>query len=141
NQMIICGSIQDGLRACGGTTIIPGGTHIVTWEQLAEEVQQLINSGNISIHGIRGFELKGTVLYLTDHAGQTWDVDIASLASKGVAGFNIDTDGMLTIRTVDGTEFSVHLREFVSTIVENAVGNATIKNGLLDKDMNLVLTD
>ena len=48
---------------------------------------------------------------------------------------------MLTIRTVDGTEFSVNLRDFVSTIVENAIGNATIKNGLLDKDMNLVLTD
>lgn len=141
NQMIICGSIQAGLRACGGTTIIPGGTHIVTCEQLAEEVQQLINSGSISIPGIQDFELKGTVLYLTDQAGQTWDVDLASLASKGVAGFNIDTDGMLTIRTVDGTEFSVNLRDFVSTIVENAIGNATIKNGLLDKDMNLVLTD
>lgn len=141
NQLIICGSIQAGLRACGGKTIIPGGTNIVTCEQLAEKVDELIKDGAISIPGIQNFELKGTVLYLTDQAGTTWDVDLKSLADKGVAGFTIDDEGKLIIRTADGTEHTVNLRDFVSKIVENAVGNTKITNGLLDSDMNLVLTD
>lgn len=141
NQMILCGSIQAGLRACGSSCdngpILPGGTNIVTCEQLASLVDEAIKSGQIDIPGIESLKFDGTRITLVDQSGTSHQIDLSSLTDKTVQSFVLDAAGVLTLTLGDGTEYSVNLKELLAAMV----GDAAVKNGFLDQDGNLVLTD
>jgi hypothetical protein len=136
NQMLLCGAIQGGLFACGGKTILPTGTQVVTCDQLKDLINQLIIDGEIDIPGIEDFKLVGDTLQLIDQTGHQWDVDLASLAAKGIADFQLGADGKLVITTKDGTTYDVDLADYISQVI----GKAGITNGMLNQDYELVLT-
>lgn len=136
NQMLLCGAIQGGLFACGGKTILPTGTQVVTCDQLKDLINQLIIDGEIDIPGIEDFKLVGDTLQLIDQTGHQWDVDLASLAAKGVGDFQLGADGKLVITTKDGTTYDVDLAGYISQVI----GKAGITNGMLNQDYELVLT-
>lgn len=136
NQMLLCGTIQGGLFACGGKTILPTGTQVVTCDQLKERINQLIINGEINIPGIQDFKLVGDVLQLTDQTGHQWDVDLSSLAAKGMADFQLGVDGKLVIITKDGTTYDVDLADYIAQVI----GKAGITNGMLNQNYELFLT-
>lgn len=140
NEKILCGAIQAGLLSCGGTTILPGGTQIVTCAQLAELVDEAIKNNAITIPGIEDLTFDGSRLTLIDQTGKSWQVDLSSLSDKTVQSFTLTADGVLTLTLKDGTTLPVAMRDMLDGIVADAVREAVIKNGVLDADGNLVLT-
>jgi len=116
--MLDAGVIQGALHSCSGTGIIKRHTRVLTCDEVADVVNELVSLGSIKLDCISSFTYVDGELVLVSGDGDTFSVLIDLSDDTYVSG--ISTEGsVITLTKNDGSIITHDLKDLVRDSVSD----------------------